>query len=109
MTERKHTPLPWGIMRNQAACALVARTDGAKQAVRIVAHIDNEITAEDAAFICRAVNSHYELLEALKKCRAELVEELKELGRCDHSVGMCFCPIRYALEAADAAIAKATT
>jgi len=48
-----------------------------------------------------------ELLGALKKCREELLTELAELGGCDHSVGMCCCPLKYAIEAADKAIANA--
>jgi len=52
-------------------------------------------------------HSHKELLAALEKCRTELENEIKEIGGCDHSVGMCCCPMRYALDDADAAIAKA--
>lgn len=108
----KHTELPWyiqeynnyngfSIMHDEFGCVAerweeIYKEDRAKQ------------MKANAAFICHAVNNHYKLVEALKKCRHELVEELKELGGCDHSVGMCFCPIRYAIEHADAALASAT-
>lgn len=70
-----HSPLPWipsqyadtydwGILNQQN---------------EIMVGISSRITRERAEFICRAVNTH-----------AALVEALKQLIYCDHG-GDCFC------------------
>ena len=57
--------------------------------------------AEDAEFIVRACNSHYELLEALEICRAEL------RNHCITEIGdICFVA-KEAVYVADKVISKA--
>lgn len=80
---QKHTPLPWavefrprvhewwigsalkekqrGLKIEQMTCAIKAMTGN---------HVSE--AEENAAFIVRACNSHYELLEALKEAHAEI-------------------------------------
>ncbi len=81
----KHTPLPWRAF-NTAGPTM----QGYSQSSGIVSeeHRDQliagcfkdiggeELAAENAAFIVRAVNSHYELLEALTQVTACLVRQV---------------------------------
>lgn len=68
MTKTKHTPLPWFIMdyMDYEETKQVAISD--ETATRYIAVLDdNDETDEaNAAFIVRACNNHYELLEALE-------------------------------------------
>jgi hypothetical protein len=49
-----------------------------------------------------------DLLAALKAAVETLKEEYKELGPCDHSVGICFCDMELTIRQGEAAITKAT-
>ena len=85
----KHTPTPWEIKKlhgNYEGYVLLRNTgDGLR---RIDFDKDGTFKEDDAAFIVRAVNSHEELLEALKglvayalDCRiggAPVVEEARQ-------------------------------
>lgn len=67
MTQAKHTPLPWtaegmAIDRKQFE---IANTFGGSQDMDGNT-IGDAVARENAAFIVRAVNSHYELLGCLK-------------------------------------------
>jgi hypothetical protein len=44
-------------------------------------------------------------VEVLKKARSWIAEQIKEMGDCDHSVGICMCADLALLEKIDAAIA----
>ncbi len=57
--------------------------------------------------ILRAVNSYEVLLAQLKKSQEELKLELQEQGGCDHSVGICACPLIGLLEDNQAVITQA--
>lgn len=95
-----HTPLPWSIYADDKA---VIRTNQNANSFRD--EPDNEWidcnTAEDAAFVLRAVNSHYELLEAL-----ELIEPHLDAIICHASTMSEYEPNRIAKKVSDA-IAKA--
>lgn len=69
MTEHKHSPLPW-VFKDR-------RTEGKRVQVstaynhvgappQVCAMWNSRMAAENAAFIVRACNSHYELIEALE-------------------------------------------
>lgn len=60
-TQVPHTPLPWYLS-----------SDG-RGIIRNGKRFAEAYTKEDAAFIARAVNSHEELLEALKSCHVDCV------------------------------------
>lgn len=55
-----HTPLPWYAKKNPKLSAVRAESDGEYIAEMIGSYAN-------AAFIVRACNSHYELLEALEE------------------------------------------
>ena len=64
---------------------------------------DAERSNADAHLIAAAP----ELYEALKALIPELQEYIKDIGDCDHSVGICFCGLFNKLELVEQAIAKA--
>lgn len=68
MTQPKHTPLPWAYMRIEKT---YTAHDGRYVTVATVYQGDKAIArchnVEDADFIVRACNSHYELLNGMKE------------------------------------------
>lgn len=86
--ETKHAPLPWAI--NGPDLAIVSHRPDNKSlplCVGQVYHIinygdmrDRETTTANAAFIVLACNSHYELVEALKRARVALANEGHHTG-----------------------------
>lgn len=71
MSERKHSPLPWRV--RECGCGQDCRSvilEGVLQS-------DGRYSKEDGEFIVRAVNSHYELIDAL--------EGILEIGKRDMS------------------------
>lgn len=92
----KHTPLPWNYHNSNNDDYL--DIDSAGTRITSIFNVDKEAKA-NAEFIVTACNSHYELLEALKKAESSL-ESLQEAD--------CFDKLdRKALNAVTAAIAKA--
>ena len=92
ITERKaagHTRLPWaqGEGGGRGATKYVYETNADGQQVAAIASCYHDLVVRDydeevanAAFIVRACNSHYELLEALDKC-ADKFEHYEQLHR----------------------------
>jgi hypothetical protein len=70
MTDEKHTPLPWEAEEGAARGAWIMGANGEWGALAC-GETDNS-AVENTKFIVRAVNSHYELLEALKDARFAL-------------------------------------
>lgn len=44
-----------------------------------------------------------ELRQLLRECRKELKQVVKDMGGCDHSVGVCCCDLIYLIERVDRA------
>jgi hypothetical protein len=68
----KHTPLPWLVSRNNAGARPLhfqpPEILGRNAACCVASQFGNGPEAEaNAEFICRAVNSHYELVESLQQ------------------------------------------
>jgi len=70
MSEQKHTPLPWKIGLNPEVEGMEIDIYGADR-LRICTfpfstgdEVADSVTEEDAEFIVRACNSHYDLLAA---------------------------------------------
>ena len=61
---QKHTPLPWKIGSTRADGYNFTTIVNEKKAYIATVDIENE--TENAAFIVRAVNNHYQLIEALE-------------------------------------------
>lgn len=71
MTEQKHTPLPWvfeEIKENPRNTYRVFYTNIYEPILDDSHYEETAPKKEDAEFIVRAVNSHYQMLEALKRC-----------------------------------------
>lgn len=96
---QKHTPLPW--YKNHRD-EIVHETLPVKIATMHREGNEHEQLEANAAFIVRACNSHYELLEALEKCRA-LFSEIRN----DWTDPRSECCSGW--EIIDAAIAKAVS
>jgi len=91
MTDTKHTALPWHMTNPVDGLAFAATDADHKNYLIGVAYygkerqlldteiIDRETAHANAAFIITACNSHYELLEALKRCTAEIAKESHRL------------------------------
>lgn len=64
LTEKvKHTPTPWALDSLDGPNTLLAyRTSGESFTMAVL----SELSSEDASFIVRACNSHYDLLKALR-------------------------------------------
>jgi hypothetical protein len=116
-TETQHTPTPWAIP-GANVFRVIAPHDPRKDRYgywRIVADFIPEAYADEegigpeaaanARLVVRAVNSHAELLDALK----HLLSRVAELGAAGHAVPLwnALC-IEYAMEKARNAIAAAT-
>lgn len=84
MTNTPHTPVPWEINKFQSyddcnklrdRLSIVTKNkqaNGTKYHISLLT-VGQEINAEaNAEFICRAVNNHDKLLEALKLCHEQL-------------------------------------
>lgn len=89
-----HTPLPWKveeghIQRDSNGIRYWQITDG-QDAIACnqfcYAGYDPEVNAANAAFIVHAVNSHHDLIEALREARTELsltrTNIMCEINRC---------------------------
>ena len=68
MTERKHSPLPWGVDCNDYDSSIIKSigplsSDNYAGSSWLCFEGDQD---ENVAFILRAVNTHYELVEALE-------------------------------------------
>ncbi len=67
----KHTPLPWHISNHafggaDTGAKIIVRSNKAIVVCAATVHIGGVNAETNAAFIVRACNSHYELLEALR-------------------------------------------
>lgn len=71
-TEVKHTPTPWEVSRTHSADWIVA----AGELIAICEETNEQKTSAiaNAAFIVRAVNSHEDLLGALKLANEKLIQ-----------------------------------
>lgn len=103
MSEKRNTGLPWentGPARAwDSEYEISSETDSFW-----IAHFR---TKEDADLCVTAVNCHDDLLAALKIGQREVAGLLEWLGPCEHEVNKCSCVQRGALEAIEAALAKA--
>lgn len=76
----EHTSLPWRVQNNgEGDIFIYSEVDDSPV-------IEDFAKVEDAELVCRAVNSHYELLEACKELVAELDNrplKRSEYGYCD--------------------------
>lgn len=72
MTEAKHTPTPWKVSEGLDDTSVTIRQDNG-EFHRPVAEIwyNGDDPSANAAFIVRAVNSHADMLAALKAIKAE--------------------------------------
>ncbi len=78
MTEAKHTELPWIIKAISTGCEI---WDMAQR--RLIATLDIEtavLSQANAELICRAVNSHDALVEALEVAEREICQLCKRLN-----------------------------
>lgn len=66
-----------------------------------------ELLGKSWGDIVHCVDTHDELLEALKVSALMLRKYHEDCGECDHSVNICVCDIVRAREQAEQAIAKA--
>lgn len=64
MSEAKHTPLPWKVENGAGRGAWIMGADEGWSA--LVCGNNDETAIANKAFILRACNSHYELLEACR-------------------------------------------
>lgn len=88
--EVKHTPLPWNAHSNNNDDYIDIDSSGTRiTSIPLVSVLDNEESEANAAFIVKACNSHYTLLEALKEMVneyeifADVPEDYKELKGSD--------------------------
>jgi hypothetical protein len=81
--DTKHTPLPWVIHERTGRFHLTSQ--------------DNAESKANAEFICRAVNNHYELLEA---CKAAVIY-LKSTPNLDEPGQMLSMSIKSAIARAE--------
>lgn len=107
MENKGHTPGPWAYDPDGGE---IYRSNGPSDFTEVAAIYDLADAAEqeaNAAFIVRAVNSHYEMLEALKACRLELDHCQRQLA-AHGQTGAPNDSVSRALAAGSAAIARAT-
>ncbi len=87
-TEAKHTPTPWQLAVGRYILAKVGppRHERGTVEIAVLAKGDDweEEQEANAALIVRAVNSHHEMLEALKTIAAYPVASLYPDGPCIH-------------------------
>lgn len=104
----EHTPLPWEIdtgntighiksisTKNKKmpdgsfSTPTIARYDiGVNLGYRLRPEKEQQANAD---LIIKAVNCHYELVEACKELIELIREYHKDIGGCDHDVGICLC------------------
>lgn len=75
--EKTHTPLPWMTRKSYGGDGcIITHADKAPNEAHITDTSNDEvfISKEDAEFIVRACNSHYELLAALKEAEADVLD-----------------------------------
>lgn len=95
----KHTPLPWTQYENGGQIYNANKS--------FVTCVQSTLCQEDAAFIVRACNSHYDLVAALEAVTKEL-HELSKDEQDDYSVGIRgWSECHAKVDAANAALAKA--
>ena len=86
MSEKRHTPLPWGIdleineSGRSDAVGLVGGADGWTVADGWLNVATEEEGHANAEFIVRACNSHYELLEVVRKVAEHFADTDAPLG-----------------------------
>ncbi len=103
-----HSPLPWRI-HNEDGTLFIAPSDKDAVIAEIYGLADNPVPAANAEFIKTACNNHYQLLEALKAIKKELMDPANNLAmskrRGDYSLSstLIFC-----IEQAGKAIAEAS-
>lgn len=102
----EHTPGPWTVAkRNSKLVSLIsANSEGGDANGGVyVAKTQGPDSDANAAFIIRACNSHYDLIEALREARAALHQHYVDWdGEPEDAV-----PLQDARAKCDAAIAKA--
>ncbi|MGV1682882.1 hypothetical protein [Sphingopyxis sp. NJF-3] len=111
--DKGHTPGPWHVDPKAAEDSFfedvnILRHDGL--AVAVCVQNDDIVPPApeaNAAFIVRAVNSHYELLEALKACRLELDHCQRQLA-AHGQTGAPNDSVSRALAGSAAALSRAT-
>lgn len=84
MSEHKHSPLPWSKQVSKSPIGVMdymIQDDN----LNYVACACTLNEAENAAFICRAVNSHYELIDALERLSVayKLICEKTNMDFCE--------------------------
>lgn len=99
-----HTPGPWILDSYPKYLNLYWVWNSDKSQI-IGDFIKSKPNALENAILISAAPS---LLSALQNLAADMEENLKELGGCDHSVGICFCSWRAHLDTAVDAIKAAT-
>jgi hypothetical protein len=86
MTDTKHTALPWVANKARIEQPDMPGFNGSRY--RIADAYSSDVLActpkfkeaqANAAFIVTACNSHYEMLDALKRCTAEIAKEAHRL------------------------------
>lgn len=92
-TKTKHTQLPW--VQTHKGGSITSPSKPRSTIIYDEGLFDGEEGEANAEFIVRAVNSHYELLEALKEC----VEELN--GANAHRNITCYVKGRQAIAKAE--------
>lgn len=85
MREVKHTPLPWKAEAGEGRGARIVGADE-KWSALPCGDTDETVIA-NKAFIVRACNSHYELLDALRRIAAHTDADDEESYRCDDREG----------------------
>lgn len=84
--ETKHTPLPWYVDGNPSGCheslrgfksLWYKRPDNLGRGPTIE-NVAENLTTEDAHFVCIAVNSHDKLVEALKLNKEQMEADAEE-------------------------------
>ena len=125
MSEAKHTPTPWGWYAEDSSIAILCGDDGADPHEKHVLSVspckacqsrtakDEQWTwgrcrspnAADAAFIVKAVNSHDEMLEALREAHDPLLVAANFLAKHGLMETAAFCGAAH--EIVRSALAKA--
>lgn len=115
-TQMEPTPRPWFLTprdtpketrENFINSLCIESESGFVMRVSDLGHAKTEPQRRvDAEFILRAVNAHDDLLEACKKALVQYGEDIKDIGPCDHSVGICICGLIRDTEELEALIAS---
>jgi len=102
----QHTPGPWQVeTNNRCRDTFVGPVMGGQRICEVFHHATS---GNPHLANARLIAAAPELLAALQATTAECERYLKDIGDCDHSVGVCCCELKRTIETARAAIASAT-